>query len=127
MAQGNYYFFGDFTNQKVFSHCISLNNILSYLAAMGSAEPYCEKLTKNFRNSLEIQKELKRLSTISNKPNNQDSGIYRLYEDSDDELSLIEKELNILIHNENVSPGDIMILGRKNMTAVRLQKLKTSL
>lgn len=124
LAQGNYYFFGDFTNQKVFSHCVSLNNILSYLAAMGSADPYCEKLTKNFRNSLEIQKELKKLSTISNKPNNQDPGIYRLYEDSDNELSLIEKELNILIHNEKVSPGDIMILGRKKYDSSTASKIK---
>lgn len=124
LAQGNYYFFGDFTNQKVFSHCVSLNNILSYLAAMGSTDPYCEKLTKNFRNSLEIQKELKKISTISNKPNNQDSDIYRLYEDSDDELSLIEKELNILIHNEKVSPGDIMILGRKKYDNSTASKIK---
>lgn len=124
LAQGNYYFFGDFTNQKVFSHCISLEELRAYLTAMGSNKPYCAELTKNFRNLEPIQKELKNLSSTTKKYNDQNNNIYRIYENNDNELKLIEKALNTLVYNEKVSPGDIIVLGRKNYDSSTASKIR---
>ena len=112
IANGNYYFFGDFVYQGIYDTSVYKKEFHCYIEAM-NGNPIEYELTTNVRNSADIQTELKLLSSPDSNPSYTGSPeIYHLYEDESDEAKQIEKLLNKLIINEKIPPSQITVLGR---------------
>ena len=126
LSKGNYYCFGDFLYQGIYNHSVFQQEFRCYIEAMDSF-PTDKEVTVNCRNSLNIQKELDRITGTSTfslfEKDDLNYDMYRLYEDEEDELKQLEKTLNVLIYNDKISPSDITILGRKGLAGSVVNKI----
>ena len=113
LYEGNWYFFGDFSYQTIYNKSLNYLELQDYIGDFASYSKFL--LTRNCRNSIPINKEMKKLiddgknSTILNNSKISPKVSYLEYRNNDEQKKMIESELNRLL-NQGVLKSQITLL-----------------